>query len=92
MDAVSACLFRRGMRRNGRPSVGGAVMRLYICTDHAGHWPVGVASIVVAHGKDEAKGLLLRELAKEGLDTEPFTLTEVDLSVAHAHVLCNGNY
>ena len=67
-------------------------MRLFICTDHDGHYPGGTASIAVAPDKAEAERLLKGELAKEGLDSKPFTLSEVDMSVPHATVLRNGDY
>jgi len=67
-------------------------MRLYTCTDHAGHWPVPRCSIVIANDADEARALLEAELAKEGLNTRPFTLKWVELDRPKAIVLCNGEY
>ncbi len=73
-------------------------MRVWTCTDHAGVWPVGVASIVVASSEAEARSLLEGELASRRLLHRPprapfdFTLEEVDLEMARAIVLCDGNY
>lgn len=67
-------------------------MNLYTCTDHDGHWPVGVASIVIAENKEEAKELLKSELSKQGLDTHNFTLNKVDLDKKQAIILFNGDY
>lgn len=68
-------------------------MRVFICTDHEGHYPVGVASIVVADDEDHARRLLGAELKQHGLRREkPFTLQEVGTADAHALVLLDGNY
>ncbi len=72
-------------------------MKLFYSTDHAGHWPVGVASIVVAENEDDARRLLAEALAAEGLRAQSsrddgFTLHEIDLSKGHAIVLNNGDY
>lgn len=50
-------------------------MNVYVCTDHDGHWPVGVCSVVVADNEDDARALLTAELPHHGLDAgKPFTL------------------
>jgi hypothetical protein len=67
--------------------------RIFTCTDHEGHWPVGVASVVVADNETSARAVLGVELYKHGLTrNEPFTLQEVDLSHPHAVVLMDGDY
>lgn len=69
--------------------------KVWTCTDHEGHWPVGVASVVVAHTEDEARELLIKELATHGLtrpDLYTFTLTPLDLDKDHAVVLNDGSY
>ncbi len=68
------------------------VMRVFTCTDHAGVWPVGVASIVVAPDEQAAREILAAELARHMLKPEPFTLTEVDLGTPSAIILRDGNY
>lgn len=68
-------------------------MKVYTCIDHACHWPVGVASVIVASNEIEARALLVIELRKTGLEqTDPFTLQDLDLNIAKATVLCDGNY
>lgn len=68
-------------------------MKVYVCQDHQGHWPVGVASIVVAETEEDARTLLINRLAKHSIEqTEPFTLLPVDLAYPEAYVLCDGNY
>lgn len=67
-------------------------LKVFTCTDHAGHWAVGVASVVIAHSEDEAKRLLDVELLANGLDTTPYTLKQVASDHACAIVLNNGEY
>lgn len=66
-------------------------LRLWISTDHATHYPVGAASIVIAADEAQARELLSAELVKDGLSTDGFTLKEVPMRPA-AHVLCTGDY
>lgn len=78
-----------------RPSDGEEVLvKLFTCTDHDGHWPVGVASIVLADNEMQAGMMLAHELLKKGLDpVKPaFTLTEVDMSQPCAIILNDGDY
>jgi len=67
-------------------------LRLWTCTDHATHYPVGGASVVVAETEEAARELLRAALSADGLDPddEPFTLREVSLERPAAVVLCNG--
>ncbi len=72
-------------------------MKLFYSTDHEGHWPVGVASVVIAENVSEARRLLTEALAGEGLRSqssrgEGFTLREVDLTIPQAIILNNGDY
>jgi hypothetical protein len=68
-------------------------LNVYTCTDHSGHWPVGVASIVVAETEMDAKCLLVTELASHGIkQDEDFTLVKPDTSCARAIVLRDGDY
>jgi hypothetical protein len=68
------------------------MLKVFTCVDHKGHWPVSVASVVVARGEDEARRLLDAELLQQGLDTDPYTLKEVATDHPHAVVLANGEY
>lgn len=68
---------------------------VYVCTDHDGHYPVGVASVIVAWNEAEARKLLDASLVEHGLkpyDKHPYTLTAIALDVSYAGVLCNGDY
>ena len=68
-------------------------MQGYVCTDHDGHYPVGVASIIVAPDEDEARRLLAAELREHGLDAgKPFTLRRIQSEKPQAFVLLDGNY
>jgi len=67
-------------------------MRLWVCTDHSCHWPVGCASIVLADEEDEARRLLDAALIEHDLVPNKYTLTEVPLNQARAVVLNDGNY
>ena len=68
-------------------------MKVFVCTDHEGHWPVGVCSIVVAPDEAEARTMLFAELRSHGIhQSQPFTLRELDTSQPRAHVLLSGDY
>ena len=70
-------------------------MKLYGCTDHDGHWPVGVSSVVIAHDENEARQLLDAELAKHGLngfDNKPYTLEKIPQTKPVAVILQDGEY
>jgi hypothetical protein len=69
--------------------------RVWTVTDHDGHWPVGVASVVVADSEERARMVLDGQLEADGLRPfaqAPYTLIEVPLDREHAVVLCNGEY
>lgn len=67
--------------------------KVFICTDHDGHWPVGVASIIVAPNEATARNALRNKLNELGLKgDEPFTLQELDTSKAQVAILRDGNY
>jgi len=70
-------------------------LKLYTATDHAIINPVGGASIVLAHSREEAIVLLDEALECEGLEgfaASPYTLIEQPLTHAYAVVLRNGDY
>ena len=67
--------------------------QVWVCTDHEGHWPTGVASVVVAPDEETARKLLRDALRERGLEKDrPFTLEALDIGQDHAVVLRNGNY
>ena len=70
-------------------------LKIYICTDHDGHWPVGVASVITAKDKREAKKLLDKELIADGLTPfkeNSYNLTEIENNKSEAYILNNGSY
>ena len=69
-------------------------MRVWYCTDHDGHWPVGSASVVVAEYEDQARAYLIEALREKGIHQPKgdFTLTELPLDAAKAVVLNDGEY
>lgn len=72
-------------------------MRVFVCTDHEGFWPVGTASVVIAENEEQARELLTialrnRMMNGQGLDSLPFTLQEISSSEPAAHILRDGNY
>lgn len=70
-------------------------MNVYVCTNHNGHNPVGVASIVVAESIDKAYELLDEELKEHGLQPYAeyiYTLQLLDLNTSVAIVLRDGDY
>lgn len=71
------------------------MMRVFVCTDHDLHYPVGCASVVIAAGEREARALLDAELVKHGLRPfalEPYTLEELPDDQARAFILQDGDY
>ena len=67
--------------------------KTYGVNDHDGVWPVGAASVVVAHSEEEARLLLDTALTERGLktsDQEPYTLREVEPNTAV--ILLDGDY
>ncbi|MGO1160432.1 hypothetical protein ACTOV4_00570 [Brucella sp. C7-11G] len=68
-------------------------MNVYVCTDHDSHWPVGVATVIVAKSLDAAADLLQEALKADGLNpAKPFTLEHLDTTIPTARILCNGEY
>lgn len=68
-------------------------MKVYICQNHEGHWPVGVASVIVAEDEADARCLLVDRLAMHGIkQREPFSVWPINLEERGAFVLCDGNY
>lgn len=68
-------------------------MKLFKCTDFEGHWPVGVAAIVMAETEEQARDLLAMDLKAQGLgEQDEFNLVEVSTNAAGVHILNDGNY
>ncbi len=69
------------------------MLNVWTCDDHDGHWPVGTASVVVAHDENEARVLLTAELKSHGLDpNKGFTLRRINTDSPRAFVLRDGDY
>ena len=68
------------------------MMQVYTCKDHAGRWPVGACSVVVAWDETQARELLAAALKADDLDPDGFTLQLLDLSTPKATILLNGDY
>lgn len=69
------------------------MMKIFTCNDHEGHYPVGVASIIVADHEKEARLMLIEKLADIGIKADnDFSLVELDVSKKQVSVLCDGNY
>jgi len=69
------------------------MMDVFVCTDHDGHYPVGVCSVVMAVSEEQARQLLLIELQKHGLrGNQPFTLRKLQSEQPQAFVLLDGDY
>lgn len=70
-------------------------LTIYYCTDHDGHNPTPVASIVVAKNKTQAKKLLDAKLVARGLKPwceHRYTLTALSSACANAVILADGDY
>ena len=67
-------------------------MKIYTCIDHAQHFPVGCASVVIASNRPQAKKLLDAELKEHGLKAGGYTLQEIDVNRSQAIVLRDGDY
>ncbi len=70
-------------------------MLIWTCEDHDGHWPVPVASVVVAPSEEAARALLDAELVSRHLKPsakQPYTLTLLDPAEAGVRMLSDGEY
>lgn len=68
-------------------------LNVYTCTDFKGYWPVGVAAVVVARDLSAARRILSEALASRGLQLrDDNEIKRVELNVAHALILRDGDY
>lgn len=67
-------------------------MKVFVCNDHDGYWPVPTASVIVAKDEEDAKVMLRKELESKSLNTELFTLKELDVTKEQVEMLSDGNY
>jgi hypothetical protein len=69
-----------------------SALKVWTCIDHDSYSPLGAASVVVAATEEEARPLLREALRQRGIvDTDAYTLQELDLSQPTAVVLVDGN-
>lgn len=67
-------------------------MGVWTCVDHEGHYPVGVASVIVAENMDAAYAALRCALEDVGLSLGSASLQELDASTPSVTILNDGNY
>lgn len=68
-------------------------MKVFTCTNFEGHYPVGVAAIIVAPTRKRAMQLLEEALENDGLHLDgDETLEEVPLKKSFCELLNNGDY
>lgn len=68
-------------------------MKVFVCSDFQGHWPVGTAAVVVAADIEEASLRLQAKLEEIGLTQDAsFTLEEISTKVAEVYILRDGEY
>lgn len=70
-------------------------LKIFTCVDHDAIMPTGVASIIIAYDKEQAKNLLDKELHNKGLSTyeqQPYTLQDLEIGEPYAVILCDGDY
>ena len=71
-------------------------MNVYTCTEFPGHWPVGVAAVIVAEDEAFARASLLVELRTNGFPSA--TLDDIgemnllDTTVRSVNILDDGDY
>ena len=68
--------------------------RVYVCTDFAGHWPVGTSAVVLAPDESTARAMLTAELAAAGLSDQPnpLALRGLNHGESRAVILNSGDY
>ena len=69
-------------------------LRLFTCTEFKGHYPVGVAAVIVATDETQAIMLLEERLTAQGLrqKIKLDQIIPVPLSFPNCQILCNGDY
>lgn len=67
-------------------------MRVFVCTNFVGHYPVGVSAVILADDVDQAKRFLLNELELAGLKQDGDDLEFEEIDTEGAYILDDGNY
>jgi hypothetical protein len=63
----------------------------FTCNDHDNFWPVGSASVILAHDEVHARQLLAKALKDHGLNPDKFTLHRLETK-PQAVILWDGDY
>lgn len=70
-------------------------MKVFTCTNFTGHYPVGVAAVVIAETAEDAAEDLNYKLRERGLpgDATPQSMMEFPADGRESiRILCDGNY
>ena len=72
-------------------------MKVFTCTEFAGHNPVGTAAVIVSESRQGALQSLRAELRRAGLvvsadNIKIASLVELDLNKPKTTILCDGEY
>ena len=69
-------------------------LKVFTNTAFEGHYPVGVAAVIIAKNKHDAAILLSNALFDAGLDPNITSenMIEINSNEEHAVILCDGNY
>lgn len=69
-------------------------LKIYVCTNFLGHYPVGTAAVIVANNRLHAEDMLRQTLKQRGLkqDDHVLTLTRIDTLHKNITILHDGDY
>lgn len=68
-------------------------MRVFTCSDFSGHYPVGVAAVLVGESEEDVREEFAAILAGVGLRLRgDETFIELDTTRQNVRVLCDGDY
>lgn len=70
------------------------MIKVWTNTKFSGHWPVGVAAVVIAVNEEEAAVILNSRLKEGGLkgDAEASDMRRLLMANGNCAILCDGNY
>ncbi len=71
-------------------------MRVFTCDNFEGHYPVGVAAVMIANGPDAAKLMLIDHLASIGLPQSERVAAKIEIKelvlMPGVTIIADGNY
>lgn len=71
----------------------GTLMRVFVCTNFLGEfWPEKVSTVVIAPDINRGKVILKEKLKENGIDTDDFSLKEIDTTTESVAILNLGTY